>query len=187
MPENIHKRVLNVKEEIGGALLPDKRARHRQPDNQVFSVQGNVQEEGANGGNIKNQNPNIYPPTSNMGRALGLNENSPLLAFLQGFKISVCYGCKSKFAPALKQSPNELIVKMQVKRDRLVNNKWIPGWKKSWAYFHLALDCLKMEKSVLAIEDIYIPNDIRDALTPGHVAKLRAMGWWDKLKKRVWK
>ena len=179
------KRVLNVTEEIGGPLLPDKRARHRQPDNPVFSVQGDVQEEGADGGNIENQNPKIYPPTSNMRRVLSLNENPPLLAFLQGFKISFCYGCKSKFAPALKQSPNDLIVKMQVKRDRLVNNKWIPGWKKSWAYFHLALGCLKMEKSVLEIEDIYIPNDIRDALTPGHVAKLRAMGWWDKLKKRV--
>ena len=65
---------------------------------------------------------------------------------------------------------------MQVKRDRLVNNKWIPGWTNSWAYFHLALGCLKMEKSVLEIEDIYIPNDIRDTLTPGHVDELRTVG-----------
>ena len=122
-----NERVLNVTEEIGGPLLLDKKASYRQPGNQVFGVQGNVQEEGAHRRNIENQNPNIYPPTSSMGRALGLNENPLLLAFLQGFKISVCYGCKSKFAPALKQSPNDLFVKMQVKRDRLVNNKWIPG------------------------------------------------------------
>ena len=113
-------RVLNVREEVGGLLIPDKRARHRQPENQVFSVQGHVQEEGAYEGNIENQNPNIFPSTSNMGRALGLNENPPLLAFLQGFKISVCYGCKAKFAPTMKQSPNDLIVKMQVNRDSLL-------------------------------------------------------------------
>ena len=176
-----NERVINITEEFGGPLIPDKRARHRQPDQQVFTVQGHVQE-----GDTENENPNptIYPPISNMGRALGLNDNPPLLAFLQGFKISVCYGCKNKFGPSLKQPPNDLIVKMQVKRDRLVNNKWIPGWKKSWAYFHLALGCLKIEKSVLEIEDIYIPNDIRDSLTPGHISKLRSMGWWDKLKKR---
>ena len=125
--------------------------------NKFCFVQGNIQGEEGSGGNVENQNPIIYPPISNMGRALGLDENPPLLAFLQGFQISLCYGCKSKFAPALKQSPNDLIVKMQVKRDRLVNKKWIPVWKKSWAYFHLALECLKREKSILEIEDIYIP------------------------------
>ena len=109
------------------------------------------------------------------------------LHFWLSFRVSkfpVCYGCKAKFGPSLKKSPNDLIVKMQVKRDRLVNQKWIPGWKKSWAYFHLSIGCLKLEKSVLEVEDIYIPNDIRDALTPAHVEKLRQIGWWEKLKKR---
>ena len=58
---------------------------------------------------------------SALGKALGLNDNPPLLAFLQGFKISKCYGFKSKFGPTMRESPNDLIIKMQVKRDRLVN------------------------------------------------------------------
>ena len=65
-----------------------------------------------------------------LGKALGLNENPPLLAFLQGVKILKCYGCKTKFGPTLREPNNDMIIKMQVKRDRLVNNKWIPGWKK---------------------------------------------------------
>ena len=46
-------RVLNITEEVGGPLIPNKRARHRQPDQQVFSVQGEVQEVEGNA-NIEN-------------------------------------------------------------------------------------------------------------------------------------
>ena len=107
-----------------------------------------------------------------MGRAVGLNDNPPLLAFLhKDLRFQFCYGCKAKFAPSLKQSPNEFNCKNAGEKGQLVNQKWIPGWKKSWAYFHLSLGCLKLEKSVLEIEDIYIPNDIRDALTPAHVCR----------------
>ena len=85
----------------------------------------------------------------------------------------------------MRESPNDLIIKMQVKRDRLVNNKWIPGWKKSWAYFHLSISCLKLEKSILEVEDIYIPNDIREALNASHVSKLKRIRWWEKMKMRT--
>ena len=122
---------------------------------------------------------------SALGKALGLNDNPPLLAFLQGLKITKCYGCKFKFGLTMRESPNDLIIKMQVKRDRLVNNKWIPGWKKSWAYFHLSISCLKLEKSILEVEDIYIPNDIREALNASHVSKLKRRGWWEKMKMRT--
>ena len=168
------EKVFNITEQDGGGFIPSKRARHRHPDQQVFPVQGNVE----------NESPGPGARPTALGRALGLNENPPLLTFLHGFKISICYGCKSKFGAKLRESPNDLIIKMQVKRDRLVNGKWIPGWKKTWAYFHLAVSCLKLEKSVLEIEDIYVPNETRDTMTAGHVAKLQNMGWWDKVKKR---
>ena len=46
-----------------------------------------------------------------------------------------------------------------------MNQKWIPGWKNSWAYFHLSLNCIKLVKSYVEVEDIYIPNDIRESLS----------------------
>ena len=122
---------------------------------------------------------------SSLGKSLGLNDNPPFLAFLQGSKITKCYGCKSKFGPTMRESPNDLIIKMQVKRDRIVNNKWIPGWKKSWTYFHLSISCLKLEKSILEVEDIYIPNDIRETLNVSHVSKLKRIGWWEQMKMRT--
>ena len=35
-------------------------------------------------------------------------------------------------------------------------------------------------KSILEVEDIYIPNDIREALNVSHVSKLKRIGWWEK-------
>ena len=171
---------INICEESGGSFIPNKKAKHRHPDQPVFPVQG--------AGTDSTETENI-PTTSEqnvtpLGKALGLNDNPPLLAFLQGVKILKCYGCKTKFGPTLREPPNDMIIKIQVKRDRLVNNKWIPGWKKSWAYFHLSISCLKLEKSILEVEDIYIPNDIRDGMNAAHVSKLQRMGWWDKLKMR---
>ena len=165
----------------GGTLSLIKKAKHRHPENSVFPVQG------SESARMDTENVQMSDTgyVSSLGKALGLNDNPPLLAFLQGFKITKCYGCKSKFGPTMRESPNDLIIKMQVKRDRLVNIKWIPGWKKSWAYFHLSISCLKLGKSILEVEDIYIPNDIREALNASHVSKLKRIGWWEKMKMRT--
>ena len=109
----------------------------------------------------------------------------PLLCFLAGHNIKQCYGCKNKFGTGMQTPPNDMIIKLQVIRDRLVKNNWIPGWKKSWGYFHLNINCLKLEKTILEVEDIYIPNDTRVNLKPAHVKKLEAMGWWQRVKMRV--
>ena len=175
------EQTINISEELGGDFIPNKRAKHRHPDNSVFPVQGSETDR-MDSENVPVTNTG---QVSALGKALGLNDNTPLLAFLQGFKITKCYGCKSKFGPTMRESPNDLIIKMQVKRDRLVNNKWIPGWKKSWAYFHLSISCLKLEKSILEVEDIYIPNDIGEALNASHVSKLKRIGWWEKMKMRT--
>ena len=84
----------------------------------------------------------------------------------------------------MQTPPNDIIIKMQVVRDRLLNNTWVPGWKRSWGYFHLNINCLKLEKSILEAEDIYIPTDTRVNMKPVHINKLKAIGWWDRVKKR---
>ena len=124
-----------------------------------------------------------FQPLKEMQYTFG-TENPPLLAFLQGFKISTCYGCKNKFGAGMKSPPEDLIIKMPVKRDRLINKKWVSGWKNSWSYFHLSLNCLKLVRSMVEVEDIYIPNDIRSSLSHAHIQKLQKMGWWAKMKKR---
>ena len=82
-------------------------------------------------------------------------DNPPLLCFLAGHNIRQCYGCKNKFGNSMQTPPNDIIIKMQVVRDRLLNNTWVPGWKRSWGYFHPNINCLKLEKSILEVEDIY--------------------------------
>ena len=84
----------------------------------------------------------------------------------------------------MQEPPNDIIVKMQVVRDRLVDTKWVPGWKKSWGYFHLNINCIKLEKTILEVDDIYIPTDTRLNLSPAHIKKLENMGWWRRLKMR---
>ena len=163
-------------------FLPNKRARHREPERAVHGVEGNplqpIQPSGS--ANAATQ------PTASQPKKLGSQDNPPLLAFLQGFKITTCFGCKKKFAASQKNPPDDLIIKLQVKRDRLINNNWVPGWKTSWGYFHLSLNCIKLVKSYLEVEDIYIPNNIRENLTADHVQKLQKMGWWEKMQMRYW-
>ena len=163
--------------EDGGHFIPNKRAKHR-PTQEGEDVQGReVTPQPTGSGQI----PRRPLTTLNL-----YNRDNPLLlCFLAGHNIKQCYGCKNKFCQTMQSPPNDLIIKMQVIRDRLVDNKWVPGWKKSWGYFHLNINCLKLEKSILEVEDVYIPNDTRVNLTPAHVRKLEGMGWWTRVKMRA--
>ena len=162
--------------EDGGHFIPNKKAKHRstQVGEDVQGTEVNQQPAGSG------QNPRRPLTTVNLYN----RENTPLLCFLAGHNIKQCYGCKNKFGQNMQSPPNDLILKLQVIRDRLVDNKWVPGWKKSWGYFYTNINCLKLEKSILEVEDIYIPNDTRLQLTPAHVKKLEAMGWWTRVKMR---
>lgn len=169
-------------------FLPGKRAKHRHPELPAATVEGREQiataVEDATASGSGNATATARPMPLQPKKVNTNGENTPLLCFLQGFKISICYGCKNKFTPQQKKTPDDLIIKMQVKRDRLINEKWVSGWKNSWAYFHLNINCLKLVNGFIEIEDIYIPNDIRGALTPAHINKLEKMGWWSKMKMR---
>ena len=154
---------VQIGEEEGGHFIPAKKARHR-PENSTVNIQG--AEEGA---------PTSRPALSQLN--IFNKDNPPLLCFLAGMKIKSCFGCKNKFNEADKTPPNDMVIKLQVIRDRLINNKWVPGWKKSWGYFHLNINCLKLEKTILEVDDIYIPTDTRVQLTPSHIEKLQKMAW----------
>ena len=111
-------------------------------------------------------------------------ENPPLLCFLQGFNITTCYGCKKKFDLKLRNPPEDLILKRLVVRDRLINGQWVKGWNKSWAYFHLSVDCIRKSKSTLEAADVYIPNIILQQMHQQHVDFLIRKGWWSVMRKR---
>ena len=181
-----------------GMFIPQKKAKHRHPDLANFGVEGITQEtESPTPGTNMDvddspfqdeeeevpRRSNPLRPVQQMQYNFG-TDNPPLLAFLHGFKITTCFGCKNKFGVNLKNPPEDLIVKMPVKRDRLINQKWVTGWKNSWGYFHLSVNCLKLVRSLVEIDDIYIPNDIRTSLTQAHIDKLKKMGWWGKMKRR---
>ena len=168
--------------EEGGNFIPSKRAKHRLAEQIGDDVQGRDVPPQPTGSGQGNGNTPRRPlaPINIFNR-----ENPPLLCFLAGHNIKQCYGCKNKFGTGMQTPPNDMIIKLQVIRERLVNNNWIPRWKKSWGYFHLNINCLKLEKTILEVEDIYIPNDTRVNLKPAHVKKLEAMGWWQRVKMRA--
>ena len=112
-------------------FIPAKRARHRHPKVSSFGIEGRQQPEEELTRDTEETPATQSPGTPLQPKEFGNVDNPPLLAFLQGFKITTCYGCKTKFAPGLKKTPEDLILKLLVKRDRLVNQKWIPGWKNS--------------------------------------------------------
>ena len=198
-------------EEEGGNFIPSKRAKHRPAEQVGDDVQGIEvplqQTTSTQGGNIQTNQENTEDGNGedNIRRIDERNEvgrrsttprrplatlnmqnrnNPPLLCFLAGHNIKQCYGCKNKFGNSMQTPPNDIIVKMQVVRDRLLNNTWVPGWKRSWGYFHPNINCLKLEKSILEVEDIYIPTDTRVNMKPVHINKLKAIGWWERVKKR---
>ena len=84
-----------------------------------------------------------------------LNNNPPLLCFLNG-TMARCQGCRTKFTENMREPPNDLLVKMLVVKPRLINGNWVPGWQKSWGYFHLNINCLQRHLSFVEVEDIYM-------------------------------
>ena len=201
----------SIIEEEGGNFIPSKRAKHRPAEQVGDDVQGIEvplqQTTSTQGGNIQTNQENTEDGNGedNIRRIDERNEvgrrsttpirplatlnmqnrdNPPLLCFLAGHNIKQCYGCKTKFGNSMQTPPNDIIIKMQVVRDRLLNNTWVPGWKRSWGYFHPNINCLKLEKSILEVEDIYIPTDTRVNMKPVHINKLKAIGWWERVKKR---
>ena len=173
----------SIIEEEEGNFIPSKRAKHRPAEQVGDDVQGRevpLQQmtTSVQGGNIQttqnnteNGNGQVTIRRIEEGNQVGttsttprrplatLNmqnrDNPPLLCFLAGHNIRQCYGCKNKFGNSMQTPPNDIIIKMQVVRDRLLNNTWVPGWKRSWGYFHPNINCLKLEKSILEVEDIY--------------------------------
>ena len=95
---------------------------------------------------------------------------------------SICQGCSNKFTPNMKYPPNDLLVKMLVVKPRLINGKWQPGWKKSWGYFHLNINCIQKNLSFVEVEDIYVPNAVKTQLKIGHIDKLKKLGWWNQIR-----
>ena len=165
---------VSLVENEGGYFIPAKQAKHRpDPDQSTHDVQG----------------VDKSAPTASRPALAEMNvfsrDNPPLLCFLAGMKIKSCYGCKNKFGENDKNPPNDMVLKLQVVRDRFINNKWVPGWKKTWGYFHLNTNCLKLEKSILEVDDIHIPTDTRPNLTPAHIEKLQKMVWWNRMKMRT--
>ena len=80
----------------------------------------------------------------------------------------------------MKEPPNDLILRMPLKREVLINGIYQPGWKKKWCYFHLNINCIRMENSVFEYPDIYIPGETRATLTEEHKEKLRSKPWWEE-------
>ena len=95
------------------------------------------------------------------------SDNPPMLCFLQGL-ISKCYGCGNKFTDDMKIPLRDLICKFKKKRERLISGQWVPGWKLSWCYFHLNVNCLQLGRSTIEACDVYIPRVIMAQLTDIH-------------------
>ena len=112
-------------------FIPSKKAKHKPPDNykrnrlegvvdtSSFTTATRLHTEGVSLGQAS---------TSTGGLTTQQDENPPLLCFLQGLNIKMCYGCKKKFDQKLRTPPNNMILKRLVRRDRLINNKWVAGW-----------------------------------------------------------
>ena len=198
--------------ETSGTFVPSKRARHRPNENLgVPSIEGQVADAEDSPDVIP---PTQHTPSPHK-RQFSSGENPPLLCLwspmtkkcfgcksvlfktrpnppddiLLKMLVSNCMSIlNNKIFSSLSYCSHwnlSIILPFQVVRDRPTKEGWVKGWKKSWGYFHLNLNCIRMERSFLEVEDIYLPNDTRDSMQPQHLRKLQKMGWWDSLQKRT--
>ena len=175
-------------ESAANAFIPNKSAKHRLSKNQK-GIEGhevpapsssqprntearNLVEDDVVTEEVRRMAPPRYRVKTN---------NRPHLCLLSLCKqVKKCYGCKLAFSEKQKEPPNDIILRMCLKRDVLINGHYQPGWKKSWCYFHLNLNCVRMENSVFEMADIYIPRETRPTLTPEHMRKLESKPWWQE-------
>ena len=128
---------LTSPETTANAFIPNKNARHRvsrvngveghevaAPSSQPRHPSGRNPEEEEEEEEEENE-PNVSRPVpKHRVRAT----NRPHLCLLSLCKqVKKCYGCKQDFSDKLKKSPNDLILRMSLKRDVLINGRYQPG------------------------------------------------------------
>ena len=92
-------------------FIPSKKSKHKPPENykkmdtSPFSTATRILHEGLS---------RSQASTSTGGLTTEENENPPLLCFLEGFNIKMCYGCKKKFDMKLRDPPNNMLLKRLV-------------------------------------------------------------------------
>ena len=167
----------------GEEFVSSQRARHRAPA--TASVQG-YNLPPVDSSSAPSTPVNLGHVTSAAARGLTpeqkqiLMESPPVLTFCHG-NMRKCYGCRGKFTADMRTNPNDMILKMMVHRDKCINGTWQKSWRKEWAYFHLNLNCIHSCCSFLELKDIYIPEGVREQLTPAHLELLRKKNWAERL------
>ena len=111
---------------------PSIKAKHKPPDTyKRNSLEGVVDTSSfTTATRLLIEGPSLGQASTSTGGLTTQNENPPLLCFLQGLNIKMCYGCIKKFDQKLTNLPHNMILKRLVRRDRLINNKWVAGWQK---------------------------------------------------------
>ena len=84
----------------------------------------------------------------------------------------------------MRKPPKDLICKFKVKGPIFINNKWIPGWKFTWTYFHLSLNCMQLGRRTIEASYVYISNEIFKQLKVSHKDWLMKKDWWNVMKHR---
>ena len=69
-----------------------------------------------------------------------------------------------------------------MKREKMIDGKWMHGWKDEWAYFQLNLNCMRLGRGTIEPTDMYVPTDTYMHLILEHKDFLRTRGWWHHLK-----
>ena len=105
--------------------------------------------------------------------------NPPTIILLPR-KVKKCYGCKRQFTNTYRCSPRNLVFKMKAYRDDVPDGAggFRPPTQPKPAYFHLKLDCLRKEKSIIEEREMIMHHEIYRKLEQGHVDMLKRRGWW---------
>ena len=112
--------------------------------------------------------------------------SNPLVLTLITVRICICTGCKVLFTDREWKQPNDLVFRMQIRRQYQKDGKKKTAMKKSNVFFHMRnLGCVHQitEFAYVECDHIYITNKDFVKLTHEHIDLLRKCHYWDYIKR----
>ena len=108
------------------------------------------------------------------------DSNPPTIILLPP-RVKKCYGCRNKFTDNHRKPPKNLIFTMKAFRDDVP----VVPFRPARTFFHLNLNCLRLERSTIDEPDIIMHLDTYRKLDQEHLDVLKSKGWLRYIEQRL--
>jgi len=97
---------------------------------------------------------------------------------IKGAAVKSCYGCKRSFAQCYSKPPKDIIIRRFMQRQYKDGKTGVmmKSPRKSAAYFHMNINCLRKVTPHVNVKDVFVHEEIWPYLTGQRGARVKEFG-----------